>query len=75
LVGSIVAALVIGSFSYLIGSGTFLMMFGDIPSLASFFEFFATTSMAKVMVFAAIVAFLQVKPAGMFPQKGRTIDA
>jgi urea transport system permease protein len=31
--------------------------------------------MAKVMVFAAIVAFLQVKPAGMFPQKGRTIDA
>ncbi len=75
LVGSIVAALVIGSFSYLIGSGTFLMMFGDVPALASFFEFFATTSMAKVMVFAAIVAFLQVKPAGMFPQKGRTIDA
>ncbi|TAF52488.1 MAG: branched-chain amino acid ABC transporter permease [Oscillatoriales cyanobacterium] len=75
LVGSIVAALVIGSFSYLIGSGTFLMVFGDIPSLAGFFEFFATTSMAKVMVFAAIVAFLQVKPAGMFPQKGRTIDA
>lgn len=75
LVGSIVAALVIGSFSYLIGSGTFLMMFGDVPAMASFFEFFATTSMAKVMVFAAIVAFLQFKPAGMFPQKGRTIDA
>jgi len=75
LVGSIVAALVIGSFSYLIGSGTFLFVFGDVPALASFFEFFATTSMAKVMVFASIVTFLQVKPAGMFPQKGRTIDA
>ncbi|MGD1901389.1 MAG: ABC transporter permease [Geitlerinemataceae cyanobacterium] len=75
LVGSIVAALVIGSFSYLIGSGTLLLVFGDIPPLASFFEFFATTSMAKVMVFATIVAFLQVRPAGIFPQKGRTIDA
>ena len=75
LVGSIVAALAIGSFSYLIGSGTFLLVFNDVPALSSFFEFFATTSMAKVMVFASIVAFLQVKPAGMFPQKGRTIDA
>jgi len=75
LVGSIVAALIVGSFSYLIGSGTLLLLFSDIPPLASFFEFFATASMAKVMVFATIVAFLQVRPAGIFPQKGRTIDA
>jgi len=75
LVGSIVAALVIGSFSYIIGSGTLLLTFGKVEFLANFFEFFATASMAKVMVFASIVAFLQVRPAGMFPQKGRTIDA
>jgi urea transport system permease protein len=31
--------------------------------------------MAKVFVFALIIAFLQVKPAGLFPQKGRTVDA
>jgi urea transport system permease protein len=30
--------------------------------------------MAKVMVFALIIAFLQVKPAGIFPQKGRTAE-
>jgi urea transport system permease protein len=27
------------------------------------------------MVFALIITFLQFKPAGMFPQKGRTVDA
>jgi len=26
-------------------------------------------------VFALIIAFLQFKPAGLFPQKGRTVDA
>jgi urea transport system permease protein len=30
--------------------------------------------MAKVMVFALIMAFLQVKPGGIFPQKGRTVE-
>jgi urea transport system permease protein len=30
--------------------------------------------MAKVMVFALIIGFLQWKPAGIFPQKGRNID-
>ena len=37
--------------------------------------FFATTSMAKVLVFALIVVFLQVRPAGLFPQKGRMVEA
>jgi urea transport system permease protein len=75
LVGSIVAALVIGTTTYIVGSGTLSNIFGPLKPLADFFTFFATTSMAKVMVFALIVVFLQFKPAGLFPQKGRTVDA
>ncbi|NER82579.1 MAG: branched-chain amino acid ABC transporter permease [Leptolyngbya sp. SIO1D8] len=77
LVGSIVAALVIGIVTYLMGSGTIALMltpFEGLKPLIDFFTFFATTSMAKVMVFALIIAFLQWKPAGMFPQKGRTVE-
>ncbi|MEB3338113.1 MAG: hypothetical protein VKJ46_11665 [Leptolyngbyaceae bacterium] len=69
------AALAIGTVNYLIGSGTLAIMFTPIKPLAELFSFFATTSMAKVMVFALIVAFLQIRPAGIFPQKGRTVDA
>ncbi len=75
LVGSIVAALAIGTANYLIGSGTLALLLAPIKPLADLFTFFATTSMAKVMVFALIIAFLQVRPAGLFPQKGRTVDA
>jgi urea transport system permease protein len=75
LVGSIVAAIAIGIVNYLIGSGTLALLLTPIKPLADFFTFFATTSMAKVMVFALIIAFLQVRPAGIFPQKGRTVDA
>ena len=32
-------------------------------------------SMAQVMVFALIVVFLQFRPAGLFPQKGRMVEA
>jgi len=75
LVGSIVAAMAIGTLNYIIGSGTLALLLTPIPPLVDFFNFFATTSMAKVMVFALIIAFLQVRPAGIFPQKGRTVDA
>jgi len=37
-------------------------------------NFFATTSMARVMIFALIVIFLQFKPTGLFPQKGRMVE-
>lgn len=77
LVGSIVAALVIGIITYLLGSGTLVLLLPPAEGLQpviDFFTFFATTSMAKVMVFALIIAFLQWKPAGMFPQKGRTVE-
>nr|WP_199308776.1 urea ABC transporter permease subunit UrtB [Nodosilinea sp. FACHB-13] len=77
LVGSIVAALVIGITTYLVGSGTMALLFpptGFFKPAVDFFTFFATTSMAKVMVFALIIAFLQVRPAGLFPPKGRSVE-
>ncbi|NJL45800.1 MAG: branched-chain amino acid ABC transporter permease [Leptolyngbyaceae cyanobacterium SM2_3_12] len=77
LVGSIVAALVIGIATYLIGSGTMALLFPPtafFQPIIDFFSFFATTSMAKVMVFILIIAFLQVRPAGLFPQKGRSVE-
>ena len=79
--GSIIAAIAIGTVSYLIGSGRFPLMLNGIEgtgfikdTLIAFFDFFAQSSMAKVMVFALIIAFLQVRPGGLFPQKGRTVD-
>jgi urea transport system permease protein len=74
LVGSIVGAMAIGITEYIIGTGT-LSFLTKFQPLVDFFTFFATTSMAKVMVFALIVTFLQFRPAGLFPQKGRTVDA
>jgi urea transport system permease protein len=74
LVGTIIAALSIGTANYLIGSGSFISLFASIPPIADFFSFFATTSMAKVMVFALIITFLQIRPGGIFPQKGRNVE-
>jgi urea transport system permease protein len=42
--------------------------------LNEFITFFATTSMAKVLVFILIVLFLQFRPAGLFPPKGRMAE-
>lgn len=77
LVGTIIAAMGIGILNYLIGSGTLALMATSIDALkplTEVFTFFATTSMAKVLIFALIIAFLQVKPAGLFPPKGRTAE-
>jgi urea transport system permease protein len=77
LLGTVVAAMSIGIFNYLIGSGTLALFLTSIDAskpLIDFFLFFATSSMAKVMVFALIITFLQIKPAGLFPQKGRTAE-
>ena len=74
LVGTIVAALGIGTANFLIGSGTLATLLSPVKPLADLLTFFATTSMAKAMVFLLIIVFLQWKPAGMFPQKGRTVD-
>ena len=75
LVGSIMAAGAIGILSYVVGSNAIGPLFESSPALKSIFEFFATASMAKVFVFALIVVFLQFRPAGLFPQKGRTVEA
>ena len=74
LAGTIIAALSIGTASYLIGSGNLATLFAPIQPVADFFTFFATTSMAKVMVFALIITFLQIRPGGIFPQKGRNVE-
>ncbi len=74
LAGTIIAALSIGTATYLIGSGNMASLFGTIQPVADFFTFFATTSMAKVMVFALIITFLQIRPGGIFPQKGRNVE-
>jgi len=77
LLGTIIAAMAIGILSYLVGSGTFALILppdGIFKSIVDFFTFFATTSMSKVMIFALIILFLQVKPAGIFPPKGRTAE-
>ena len=76
LLGTVVAALGIGILSYIIGSGSLLLLWPQMPAaLNSLITFFATTSMAKVLVFLLIVAFLQFRPAGLFPQKGRMVEA
>ncbi|MGK7933124.1 MAG: urea ABC transporter permease subunit UrtB [Microcystaceae cyanobacterium] len=77
LVGTIIAAMGIGILNYLIGSGTLALLSTPIDflkPLTDTFTFFATTSMAKVLIFALIITFLQVKPAGLFPPKGRTAE-
>lgn len=77
LVGTIVAAMGIGIIQYLIGTNTIGFMFGDaafFQPFAGIFEFFATIPMAKVLVFALIIVFLQVRPAGLFPPKGRAVE-
>jgi urea transport system permease protein len=76
LLGTVVAAFGIGILSYVIGSGSLLLVWPAMPAaLQELVTFFATTSMAKVLVFALIVLFLQFRPAGLFPQKGRMVEA
>jgi urea transport system permease protein len=45
------------------------------PPIAAIVDFFATTSMAQVLIFSLIVVFLQFRPSGLFPQKGRLVEA
>ncbi len=74
LVGAIVAAMVLGVANYLIAADFFSPLLAWAPPVADFFKFFSNSSMAKVIVYTAIFIFLQVRPAGLFPQKGRTVE-
>ncbi len=75
LAGTIIGALAIGVTDYVIGTGMLATLFSAVQPVSDFFTFFATTSMAKVLVFVLIVVFLQFRPAGLFPPKGRMVDA
>jgi urea transport system permease protein len=41
--------------------------------LNSFLEFWTDASLAKVLVFVVVIAFLQVRPQGMFVLRGRSL--
>ncbi len=76
LLGTVIASFSIGLLTDLIGAGRLLSIWPGMPApLEGAVKFFATTSMAQVMVFALIVVFLQFRPAGLFPQKGRMVEA
>ena len=69
LLGTVLASFGIGIMTDLIGAGRLLTIFPNMPSqIESIVEFFATTSMARVMIFTLIIIFLQFKPSGLFPQ-------
>ena len=76
LTGTVIASLILGILQSVIGSGSILIAFPNLPdSVKAVVEFFATTSMSLVLVFIFIIAFLQFRPNGMFPQKGRSVEA
>ena len=76
LTGTVLASLLLGIIQSVIGSGSLLTVFPNLPpSVSGVVEFFATTSMSLVLVFIFIIAFLQFRPNGMFPLKGRSVDA
>ena len=76
LVGTVIASMMLGIIQSIIGSGSLLIAFPDMPKApAAVVEFFATTSMSYVLIFIFIIVFLQFKPTGMFPQKGRSVES
>jgi urea transport system permease protein len=75
LLGTVLASFLLGIIQSVIGSGSLLIVFPNLSgSVKGFVEFFATTSMSLVLVFIFIIAFLQFRPNGMFPQKGRSVE-
>ena len=73
--GAVVASAGIGVLTDVIGAGRLLEIWPRMPAwLEQGVEFFATTSMARVLVFALIVLVLQVRPAGLFPERGRMAE-
>ena len=76
LLGTVLASFGIGILTDLIGAGRLMTIWPNMPeSLANIVNFFATTSMARVMIFTLIIIFLQFKPSGLFPQKGRMVES
>jgi urea transport system permease protein len=74
LVGSIVAAFALGTTNYVIESDKIAPLLASLPPISESFKFFAGSSMAKVLLYSLIVVFLQFRPGGLFPQKGRSVE-
>ena len=73
--GTILASFGIGILTDIFASGRLLSIFPEAPPfLFNTLSFFSTSSMAVVLIFSLIVVFLQFKPQGIFPQKGRTVE-
>ncbi|MEX1323111.1 MAG: branched-chain amino acid ABC transporter permease [Synechococcaceae cyanobacterium] len=76
LLGTVLASIILGIIQSVVGSGTLLIVFPDMaPAIRGVVEFFATTSMSLVLVFIFIIVFLQFRPNGMFPQRGRSVES
>ena len=76
LLGTVLASFGIGIMTDLIGAGRLMTIWPNMPDpLANIVNFFATTSMARVMIFTLVIIFLQFKPSGLFPQKGRMVES
>ena len=76
LLGTVLASFGIGIMTDLIGAGRLMTIWPNMPdNIANIVNFFATTSMARVLIFTIIIIFLQFKPSGLFPQKGRMVES
>ena len=75
ILGTVLASFGIGILTDIFASGRLLTLFPNAPSYVfNTLRFFSTSSMAVVLIFSLIVIFLQFKPQGLFPQKGRTVE-
>ncbi len=75
ILGTVLASFGIGILTDIFASGRLLTIFPNAPSFVfNTISFFSTSSMAVVLIFSLIVVFLQFKPQGLFPQKGRTVE-
>ena len=75
ILGTVLASFGIGILTDIFASGRLLTLFPNSPSFVfNTLSFFSTSSMAVVLIFSLIVIFLQFKPQGLFPQKGRTVE-
>ncbi len=75
ILGTVLASFGIGILTDIFASGRLLSLFPEAPPfLFNTISFFSTSSMAVVLIFSLIVVFLQFKPQGIFPQKGRTVE-
>ena len=70
LLGTVLASFGIGIMTDLIGAGRLLSIWPNMPlPLSNIINFFATTSMARVMIFALIVIFYNLNQQVCFLKK------